>query len=150
MGSQVSSTIRQKIIDAQATTLPVLTRRDVWLPAVKGKATAVIGMRRAGKTSLLWQILADRHASGTPREGLLYFSFEDERLAGMQVQDLDLSSPRHPRIRTSSIGTAPPRTAASPTARSTSRSPRKPRTGSTGRASSTKSRASRTPTRSSR
>ena len=90
MGSQVSSTIRQKIIDAQATTLPVLTRRDVWLPAVKGKATAVIGMRRAGKTSLLWQILADRHASGTPREGLLYFSFEDERLADMQVQDLDL------------------------------------------------------------
>jgi len=90
MESQFRSTIRQKIIDAQAATLPVLTRRDVWLPAVKGKATAVIGMRRAGKTSLLWQILADRHASGTPREGLLYFSFEDERLADMQVQDLDL------------------------------------------------------------
>lgn len=90
MESQFRSTIRQKIIDAQAATLPVLTRRDVWLPAVKGKATAVIGMRRAGKTSLLWQILADRHASGTPREGLLYFSFEDERLADMQVHDLDL------------------------------------------------------------
>ena len=84
------STIRQKIIDAQAAALPVLTRRDVWLPAVKGKATAVIGMRRAGKTSLLWQILADRHAGGVEREGLLYFSFEDERLAGMQVSDLDL------------------------------------------------------------
>lgn len=69
--------------------LPTLTRRDVWLPAVKGKATAVIGMRRAGKTSLLWQILADRQASGTPREGLLYFSFEDERLADLRVQDLD-------------------------------------------------------------
>jgi uncharacterized protein len=84
------SIIRQKIIDAQAAALPVLTRRDVWLPAVKGKATAVIGMRRAGKTSLLWQILADHHASGSGRDGLLYFSFEDERLAGMQVQDLDI------------------------------------------------------------
>lgn len=84
------SIIRQKIIDAQAAVLPVLTRRDVWLPAVKGKATAVIGMRRAGKTSLLWQILADHHASGSGRDGLLYFSFEDERLAGMQVQDLDI------------------------------------------------------------
>ena len=82
--------IRQKIIDAQAQALPALTRRDCWLPQVKGKATAVIGMRRAGKTSLLWQILADRHASGTPREGLLYFSFEDERLADMTVHDLDL------------------------------------------------------------
>lgn len=90
MESQFRTIIRQKIIDAQATALPVLTRRDSWLPAVKGKATAVIGMRRAGKTSLLWQILADRHASGTPREGLLYFSFEDERLADLQIQDLDL------------------------------------------------------------
>jgi predicted AAA+ superfamily ATPase len=90
MESQYRSIIRQKIIDSQAAPLPVLTRRDVWLPGVKDKATAVIGMRRAGKTSLLWQILKDRHAHGTPREGLLYFSFEDERLAGMRVQDLDL------------------------------------------------------------
>ncbi len=70
--------------------MPLLTRRDVWLPAVPGKATAVIGMRRAGKTSLLWQILADKHAKGTSREGLLYFSFEDERLADMRVEDLDV------------------------------------------------------------
>ena len=90
MESQIRATVQQKIVDAQAGALPALTRRDVWLPSVKGKATAVIGMRRAGKTSLLWQILADRHASGTPREGLLYFSFEDERLADLRVKDLDL------------------------------------------------------------
>lgn len=90
MESQIRSIIRQKIIDSQAARLPALTRRDVWLPAVPGKAIAVIGMRRSGKTSLLWQILSDRAASGTPREGLLYFSFEDERLADMQMQDLDL------------------------------------------------------------
>ncbi len=90
MDSQFRPIIRQKIIDAQAEPLPLLTRRDVWLPTVKGKATAVIGMRRAGKTSLLWQILADRHGAGMAREGLLYFSFEDDRLAGMQLTDLDL------------------------------------------------------------
>ena len=90
MESQFRAVIHQKVIDSQTMALPTLTHRDVWLPAVKGKATAVIGMRRAGKTSLLWQILADRHAHGTPREGLLYFSFEDERLADLQVQDLDL------------------------------------------------------------
>lgn len=82
--------LRQKILDAQASRLPGLTRRDVWCPAVAGKALAVIGMRRAGKTSFLWQLLADRHAQGTAREGLLYFSFEDERLAGMRTADLDL------------------------------------------------------------
>ena len=90
MESQFRSVIRQKIIDMQARPLPSLTKRDCWLPAVKGKATAVIGMRRAGKTSLLWQVLSQRCTQGTPREGLLYFSFEDERLADMQVQDLDL------------------------------------------------------------
>ena len=90
MESQFRNAILQKVADSQDAPLLQLTRRDVWLPSVKNKATAVIGMRRAGKTSLLWQILADRHAAGIPREGLLYFSFEDERLAGMQVHDLNL------------------------------------------------------------
>jgi len=90
MESQYRSVIRQKIVDAQAALLPTLTRRDTWLPSVPNKSLAVIGMRRSGKTSLLWQMLADRHASGTGREGLLYFSFEDERLAGMTAQNLDL------------------------------------------------------------
>lgn len=90
MQSQYREVIRQKMLDAQAASLPRLTQRDVWLPAVQGKALAVIGMRRAGKTSFLWQQLALRHQQGTPREGLLYFSFEDERLAGLQAADLDL------------------------------------------------------------
>jgi len=47
--------IRQKIVDALAAAPPALTRRDVRLPAVPGKAVAVIGMRRAGKTTFLWQ-----------------------------------------------------------------------------------------------
>jgi len=89
MEGQYSAIIHQKIVDAQAAVLPRLTRRDCWIPAIPDKATAVIGMRRAGKTSLLWQILADRVTTGTPREGLLYFSFEDERLAGLGLQDLD-------------------------------------------------------------
>ena len=90
MQNQYRHIVRQKIVDGLAALVPAFTRRDVWLPAIAGKAVAVIGMRRAGKTTLLWQIIADRLAQGTPREGLLYFSFEDERLAGMQAKDLDL------------------------------------------------------------
>lgn len=82
--------IRQKIVDSLAMTPPSFTRRDVHLPGVAGKAVAVIGMRRSGKTTFLWQILNDRLAAGVPREGLLYFSFEDERLAGMTAADLSL------------------------------------------------------------
>ncbi len=69
-------------------TAPALTRRDVHLPKIPGKAFAVIGMRRSGKTSFLWQCLADRLASGTPRSALLYFNFEDERLSDIAATDL--------------------------------------------------------------
>jgi predicted AAA+ superfamily ATPase len=80
--------LRQEIIDSLATALPPLTRRDVHLPDARGKAFAVIGMRRSGKTTFLWQCLGDRLEKGAPRESLLYLSFEDERLVGMQASDL--------------------------------------------------------------
>lgn len=82
--------IRGKIVDALAAPIPDLTRRDVRLPGIPRKAVAVIGMRRTGKTTFLWQVLGDRLAKGTGREGLLYFNFEDERLFGMTAQDLQL------------------------------------------------------------
>jgi uncharacterized protein len=82
--------IQQKIVDSLASPVPAFTRRDVRVHAVPRKAVAVIGMRRTGKTTFLWQVLADRLAQGTGREGLLYFNFEDERLAGMKAADLNL------------------------------------------------------------
>lgn len=82
--------IREKIVDALAAPVPAFTRRDLRLPGVPGKVVSVIGMRRTGKTTFLWQVLADRLAQGTAREGLLYFNFEDERLAGMTAADLHL------------------------------------------------------------
>lgn len=47
-------------------------------------------MRRTGKTTFLWQLLGERLAKGTPREALLHFSFEDERLGGMKADELHL------------------------------------------------------------
>lgn len=82
--------IRQKIVDSLASSPPAFTRRDVRVPGVQKKAIAVIGMRRSGKTTFLWQVLSDRLAGGTARDGLLYFNFEDERLAGMSANDLQL------------------------------------------------------------
>ncbi|MBZ0154914.1 MAG: ATP-binding protein [Alphaproteobacteria bacterium] len=90
MEGQFRNLIRQKIMDSLAATVAPFTRRDIRLPGVKGKAVAVIGMRRTGKTTFLWQIVSDRLAKGTGREGLLYFSFEDERLADMTAADLHL------------------------------------------------------------
>src|SRR5881227_3164756 len=45
---------------------PPFTRRDARLPAVPGKVHAVIGMRRAGKTTFLRQLQAARRESLPP------------------------------------------------------------------------------------
>ncbi len=82
--------IRQKIVDSIAAPIETFTRRDNRLPAIPGKAIAVIGMRRTGKTTFLRQVMSDRLAAGWARESLLYFNFEDERLAGMTAADCSL------------------------------------------------------------
>lgn len=71
---------------ALAATTP-LTIRDARLPAVPGKVHAVIGLRRAGKTTFLWQLLAQRRAELAP-ERAVYLSFDDDRLAGIGVEQL--------------------------------------------------------------
>lgn len=90
MEGQYRSILREKIIDSLAAPLPSFTKRDVRLPGVRGKAIAVIGMRRSGKTTFLWQVLSHRLNQGTARERLLYFNFEDERLEGMTIADLNV------------------------------------------------------------
>src|ERR1035438_6163197 len=53
-----------------------------------GKVTAVVGMRRAGKTTFVHQMRRERLAGGVPAERLPYLNFEDERLAGLGVDQL--------------------------------------------------------------
>jgi predicted AAA+ superfamily ATPase len=95
--------LREKL---NAALLPVsssdLTRRDALLPAVAGKAHAVIGMRRSGKTCLLKQLLAATRGSGAP-ERAIYLSFDDDRLAGIDASQFDALLEeyflRHPEFR---------------------------------------------------
>ena len=84
------SIIRQKIADGQSAPVPDFTRRDITLPRIPHKALAIVGMRRSGKTTFLWQILADYLKEGVDRNSALYFNFEDDRLAGMELDDLDV------------------------------------------------------------
>jgi len=89
--SPLEQILREKILQSVRTPPPAgLTRRDARLPGIKGKAFAVIGMRRAGKTSFLHQCRADLLAAGRPPERLLYFNFEDERLGALDASRLGL------------------------------------------------------------
>jgi len=67
---------------------PSFTRRDARLPPVPGKVHAVIGMRRAGKTTYLRQLLSERRATNPP-ERAIYLSFDDDRLAELESAQLN-------------------------------------------------------------
>ena len=66
---------------------PAFTVRDAQLPKLTGKVHTVIGMRRAGKTTFLHQLLDDRRAKVAP-ERALYVGFDDDRLVGIGVEQL--------------------------------------------------------------
>lgn len=65
------------------------TRRDAALPAIPGKVHAVIGMRRAGKSTWLRQQVEERRRH-LPPERALYLSFDDDRLARADLEQLSL------------------------------------------------------------
>ena len=79
----------EQLAESLARPLPSLTPRRVFgRSALPGKATAVTGMRRAGKTTFLHQLRRERVERGIARELLPFVSFEDERLAGLQAAEL--------------------------------------------------------------
>ena len=103
MKGEIQNTLTQKLNDSLVADIPRLTRREIRLPGVHGKALAVIGMRRSGKTCFLSQCMADLLAAGVPRESLVLMNFEDDRLSGMDASDLsfflEAYYQRHPEFR---------------------------------------------------
>ena len=65
------------------------TRREATLPKVPGKAHAVIGIRRAGKTTFLRQLQVDWRISQPP-ERVIFLGFDDDRLADLTMEQLGL------------------------------------------------------------
>jgi len=67
--------------------LPELTDRDFDLEPVPGKALALIGMRRVGKTYLCYQRIGELLEAGVEKNNILYLNFEDDRLFGFALED---------------------------------------------------------------
>lgn len=81
--------LAEKLADSLVASLPQVTERRVYgAVSLPGKASAIIGMRRAGKTSFLHQLRQERMARGAALAELPYINFEDERLAGLQGEHL--------------------------------------------------------------
>ena len=54
--------------------------REIRLPVDSGKIITVVGVRRCGKTSVLFDTIQRLLTSGIAKERILFFSFDDERL----------------------------------------------------------------------
>lgn len=78
--------LRAALMPAEAV---LRTPRDAALPAVAGKVHAVIGMRRAGKTTFLQHLRDDRRKNAPPEQAL-YISFDDDRLNELKADQLSL------------------------------------------------------------
>lgn len=103
MEGELREILGLKLTDGLSAGIPDLTRREIRLPQVPGKAFSVIGMRRSGKSCFLWQCLADLLNAEIPREALVMLNLEDERLSGIDAGALSWLMEeyyrRHPQFR---------------------------------------------------
>lgn len=92
------ATLVEKLANSLEDLLPASTPRRIYgAVTVPGKATAVVGMRRAGKTTFLHQLRRERLERGIGRERLPYINFEDERLVGLGADQLHVLLEEHYR-----------------------------------------------------
>lgn len=79
----------QLIIDFLERPLPEVSPRLTGLPDASGMARVVVGMRRTGKTYLLFQEMHRLLGAGIEKNRLLYLNFEDDRLQPFEPDVLD-------------------------------------------------------------
>ncbi len=79
------------IKDFQERSLPEFIERDIEYPLTTPikRAIVLIGPRRAGKTYSMFQTIKKLIADDVNKKRVLYINFEDSRLSGASVRDLD-------------------------------------------------------------
>lgn len=85
----MKNVLKTIIADFHSTKLRSSLKRNVELPVDSGAIISVIGVRRSGKTFLLYETIKRILGNGVPKRNILYINFEDERLTLNQDQ-LDL------------------------------------------------------------
>ncbi len=81
--------LKQIIRDFHLSPLPGLYKRELEPPIGTGKIITLIGARRSGKTSFLFNIIEKLHKQGINKTAIVYINFEDERL-DLNTSELDL------------------------------------------------------------
>ena len=80
--------LEEVIVEFHKLGLPEVKERELELPIDINKAITVIGLRRVGKTYLLYQTIKKLLKMGLKIENIFYINFEDNRLEGLTSKDL--------------------------------------------------------------
>jgi len=76
------------IVDSQERSFDNIIQRDYDIPLNTKKIVSLIGVRRSGKTYLLYETI-QRVKKTTDRKNIIYINFEDDRLFPIELEDLD-------------------------------------------------------------
>lgn len=78
--------------------LPKTAPRTLRLPLDSGKIVTLVGIRRSGKTYLLYDTMQRLESQGVDRRQIVYLNFEDDRLLPIKTRELDLVLRAHEEL----------------------------------------------------
>jgi len=84
----MKKTFKKLITDFQERTFHAIIERDYHIPADTKKIVSLIGVRRSGKTYLLYDLIQKLREKVDP-QNIIYINFEDDRLYPIGLKDLD-------------------------------------------------------------
>jgi uncharacterized protein len=82
--------LKEIIADFGELKLKTGVQRHLQVESIPGKATICIGVRRAGKSTFMFQLIKKLLNEGISRENVLYLNFFDDRLHNLQHEGLGL------------------------------------------------------------
>ncbi|MFP4289955.1 MAG: ATP-binding protein [Bacteroidales bacterium] len=81
--------IQSIILENQYFDYPEMVQRKIKIPVNQGVIISITGVRRSGKTFLLYDAIQRLLQMGTPKENIIFINFEDERI-NLDVSTLHL------------------------------------------------------------
>jgi len=78
--------------------LPAVTARALQLPLDASKVVTLVGIRRSGKTYLLYETMHRLEAQGVDRRRMVYLNFEDDRILPIRARELDMILRAHEEL----------------------------------------------------
>jgi len=78
--------------------LPEIIERKITLDLDADKVIVIVGVRRSGKTSLMFQHIRELMKKGIKKDNIIYVNFENERLIATKAMDMDNILVAHSQI----------------------------------------------------